>query len=197
MLFSWFFLAFQGGKSLHEGAYINQVMPFLVLILALCIIKGPRARAWQWTALGVLIIQASIQLWVFWDYRWQRDYIAPRGLAKLDKISIIAGSYSLPKSLSSDRLTISTQQTETLDEIVHLEISVNDGSLLRYRSGSNPSAQGLQILDENGNEIKTLFGEHHANWHTISIANQDTVLIRILDFGSGEEEWSAVELMKP
>lgn len=189
---AWSLLPFRGAMSIHEGSYIIQVLPWLVIALCLIALKSAWIKA---AVLAILLVQTLFQLKVFWEVRWDRIFPSTEGLGRLISISGYIGGGDFASIPRPGARIIGTYAGGGDADIAEIVLVLQDARAIRYITGPDPTGQ--RLLVRSGGETlleveSTVFNE----WSRLEFAATNQVAIILIDEGSGWGQWSAIEVLE-
>lgn len=191
--FAWFLIPFKGALNVHEGAYIVQILPFVLIAFAFSRIETGKRVVIVWAAAMVLTLQVMSQVWLMWEYRWKRDYGYIAELGTVISVEGSIGGADYDRTTIRGRVVHGTYGTSDADT-ASLTIEIADASALRYRTGPNGVGQTLRVVDHSGKILLNTHDETHISWVVKTFPKTSNATLTLHDNGKGSGQWSAVEL---
>lgn len=189
----WLTLPFKGAMSVHEGTYILQILPFIILAYGInkLVLKQTRTA---WIFVTLFVVQALLQLGAFWDMRWSRDFpVVPKALATVETVSGSNGGTDFYRTRKVRRAVLGTFVESDADTAT-VSITASNGSGVYYRTGPSADGQSLTVTNAAGDILIRKQGEIFEEWTMLTFPHAEELHIELVDAGEGWGQWSAVEL---
>lgn len=183
----WFLIPFKGALYVHEGPYILQLLPWLLIAYGVQYLAD-----WKRVSVAAaLAVQGTIMLWLFWDVRAQRVQEFASMTGTLASVSGDIGGSDYAKTMRSGSRIIGTWAEGGDSDTATVRIVILNADRVMYRTGADASGQLLQI-DSDAGLLLSMEAQVHEEWTNIGFDLSERVTVTLIDTGTKWGQWSAV-----